>query len=350
MAAMPTRDQDWADSLWLAADSYDRAGARQFAIRHLLEYIAGRPIDDPRRAEVTFRLAQAHEAEREYEDAIRVYTQVIDEHPRSTHGTRSHVRLARAYLGLDQPAEAERELLRVVEGRQRDGAPLTPAAVDYRDALIELGRLYYDTGRTTEAIERLTVAVERYPADERIDEIRFWLADSHRRHGLALRKALETDGHRVPRDRIDQQLRADGHLETALELFTRAAEGYAARDARWMSSLRLDYQRWASLYRGDCAYELGRFAIAAELYDQAARRYSSHHASMHALVQIINCFDRLGDWRDADIAHHNAMIRLRQLPDETFDDPEALMDRAAWERWLESRPVGVAAGTESPLN
>jgi tetratricopeptide (TPR) repeat protein len=96
------------------------------------------------------------------------------------------------------------------------------------------------------------------------------------------------------------------------------------------------------MYRGDCAFELARYRLAAELYDQAARRYADHHASMHALVQIVNCFDRLGETTDADIAHRNALTRLRQLPDDAFDDPGALMDRAAWERWLQNRPVGIA--------
>ena len=81
--------------------------------------------------------------------------------------------------------------------------------------------------------------------------------------------------------------------------------------------------------------------------------YSSHHSSMHALVQIVNCYDRLGETRDADIAHHNALIRLRQLPDGAFRDPQSMMDRAAWERWLRDRPVGAtaaAAGTVEVKN
>ena len=71
---------------------------------------------------------------------------------------------------------------------------------------------------------------------------------------------------------------------------------------------------------------------------------------MHALVQIVNCYDRLGDVDAADIAHQNAMLRLRQLPDEAFEKTEALMDRAAWERWLESRPAGLVRGQEEGAN
>jgi len=47
------------------------------------------------------------------------------------------------------------------------------------------------------------------------------------------------------------------------------------------------------------------------------------------------------------VAHHNAMIRLRQLPEGAFDDPQAIMDRAAWERWLKNRPMAPLAQSSS---
>ncbi len=151
-----------------------------------------------------------------------------------------------------------------------------------------------------------------------------------------------------PADRIRRERAVQEDLETSLVIFSGVIEEYAARPERDLDPIQLDYQRFAMLYRADCGYELGRYAAAAEMYDQAARKYSSHHSSMHALVQIVNCYDRLGETRDADIAHHNALIRLRQLPDGAFRDPQSMMDRAAWERWLRDRPVGAtaaAAGT-----
>ena len=67
---------------------------------------------------------------------------------------------------------------------------------------------------------------------------------------------------------------------------------------------------------------------------------------MHALVRIINCFDRLGDLRRAEVAHRNALLRLSRLPDEAFDDPAAIMDRAAWEEWLRHRPMPLTQGQD----
>ena len=87
--------------------------------------------------------------------------------------------------------------------------------------------------------------------------------------------------------------------------------------------------------------------MAAQLYDQAARKYGGHHSSMYALVQIVNCYDRLGDGQHADVAHHRALEHLSRLPDEAFADPQALLDRAAWEQWLRNRPLGLARVPEA---
>jgi tetratricopeptide (TPR) repeat protein len=99
--------------------------------------------------------------------------------------------------------------------------------------------------------------------------------------------------------------------------------------------------RRAHLYRADCAFHLGFLEQAIELYDRAARLYSAHAASMYALVQIVNCYNQLNDEERAGAAHRRALVRLKQLPDSAFDSPESLMNRAAWERWLDNSPVGT---------
>jgi TolA-binding protein len=342
LTAAPGRDDDWATSLWLAADSHDLAGRTDRAMVHFREYVEGRPLDDPRRSEATFRLAQCHHAQLEMEDAATWYARVIEEHPRSDFGTRSHVPLAECLIALGRVADAERVLLDVVDGRRADEIPLTPEAIDYRRALFALGRLYHDTDRHVPAIERLEGAVERYPGAEGVTEARYLLADSYARHAAELRGGAAAP-ELSPAERRRREEQAQRELAVAMTLFAQVADEYAARDERRLNRVQIDWQRFAIFARADCAYELGRFEEAAQLYDLAARRYSDHHASMQALVKIINCYDQLGDARSADVAHRNALTRLRQLPDDAFDDPQALMDRAAWEQWLRSRPLGSAA-------
>jgi len=68
---------------------------------------------------------------------------------------------------------------------------------------------------------------------------------------------------------------------------------------------------------------------------------------MTALIQIVNCYSYLGDTPRAQAAHRRALLRLEALPDEAFDASDALLDRAAWERWLKNMPVGQTSN-DSP--
>ncbi|MCH8164168.1 MAG: tetratricopeptide repeat protein [Planctomycetes bacterium] len=336
LAGRPSEDQNWADSLWLAADSYDLAGRHNLAIIHFTEYIAGRSDLDPRRPDAAFRLAQAYQAELDYESAVNYYQQVVADHPRSPLASKSHVPLARCYLALDRRPQAEQQLTQLLSGQRH----LKPDARDYRDALIELGTLYSDNAQYVRAIERLDEAVQRYPDDPRIDETRFRLADTYRRHAVSIIQQLNEPAKSPAERQRLEALRAD-HLRTAMELFTLVGEAGDASDppsaGRMQQLLRYSY-----LYRADCAFELGLYEQAVKLYDEVAGRYPQHHSSMTALIQIVNCYSKLGETNRARSAHRRALVRLKQLPDDAFSAPDALLDRGAWERWLENIPLRKA--------
>jgi len=332
LAGRPGADELWADSLWLAADSYDLGGWNELAITHFVEYVAGRSEADPRRPEAVFRLAQVYHADMDYQAATRFYDQVLTQHPRSHVASRSHVPLARCLLLLDRRPEAEQHLIQVVSGQQY----LSPDAVDYRDALIELGTLYHEDARYVDAIERLDEAVRRYPDDDRITEIRFRLGDSYRRHASTIDEERDLPGiSPVERDQFEKQ--RTQYLESAEDLFAAIVEA----DDGSVSSAAADRQilRYAYLYRAESAYDLGRYAEAVEYFDQVAGRFAQHHSSMTALIQIVNCYVNLGDTIRARTAHHRALVRLNKLPDEAFDAEDALLDRKAWEQWLKNIPV-----------
>jgi tetratricopeptide (TPR) repeat protein len=334
LAGRPGADELWADSLWLAADSYDLGGWHELSIAHFTEYVAGRSDADPRRPQAVFRLAQAYHAELDFESAATHYDQVLTEHPRSHVASRSHVPLARCLLALGRRPEAERQMNQVISGV----AGLEPEALDYRDALIELGTLYYGNEDFVGAIERLHEAVRRYPDDPRIHEIRFRLADSYRRRAIALEPELGSPA-LPPAERRRLEHQRTDHLRTATELFAAICDG----DTRTLppAQRRLSRQllRYACLYQADCAFELGLYSDAVDLYDQVAVRFPRDHTSMTALIQIVNCYSNVGDTSRARAAHSRALLRLKELPNEAFEAPDALLDRGAWERWLKNMPV-----------
>jgi len=332
----------WAASLFLSADSRDLAGRPELAAELLQEYVDSRPVSDPRRAEAAYRLGIARMAVRQTEEAIIAFQRVLADHARSPYGTRSIVPLARALRDAGRGREALALLLDVVEDRGSTQGMLTPDAPDYRDAMVELGILHHAEGDHRAAIERLTVAIDRYPDDPRRWDLCFRLGESHRRQADLEQSALESEHAMPPSERLAREEDIAGNREKAMELFATACAGYASVPGERLSRAQREFQRSSWIGRGDVAFALGRYREAADLYERTARIYGEDQISMVALVQVVNCLDRLGDRRQADIAHQNALARLRQLPDAAFSGADAVMDRDAWERWLEHRPLGVA--------
>lgn len=334
----PLSDADWGASLWAAAECFDRGGQHRRAIEQFEKYLGSRPPDDPRKAEAMFRVAQAHQALMEYDQAALAYEQVLSDRERSSFAARCHVPLARCYLALQRTDDARQTLQQVLSGERLLG----PDARDFRDALIELGRLHHDQREFVQAIERLTEATDRYPGDPRSTEIQYLLADSYRGSALQVGERLAQDTGLSPSERGRLTGLRSEHLQNAERLFASITSEHAPQPGHDMPAVLEDLVRRAHFYQADCAFELAQYDQAVELYESASRQYSGAASSMYALVQIVNCYAALGDGERAAAAHQRALLRLKQLPDSAFAEPDALMDRTAWERWLRNSPVGGA--------
>jgi tetratricopeptide (TPR) repeat protein len=327
---MPESDRTWADSLWQAGDCYDLGGNVVIAIEVFREYVAGCG-DDLRRAEALFRLAQCNRSIERHEAALQVLVRLIDEHPHSPYATRAHVALARCYRQLERHGESIQHLESVLRGQQA----LMPDAVDYRDALIELGVVHHEVGDQLQAIGRLKEAVDRYPNDPRRDEILFRLADSHRRRAVELGQQLDGPSPLASADRARKQKHRAEHLSEAATMFAQLVQRFDEPE-RTLDTSERQMRRLSQLYRADSAFDLEAYEEAAERYQTVAREYVDHHCSMFALVQIINCHHHLGNRHAAAVAHERALARLGQLSPDVFDAPEVLLGREAWRRWLQN--------------
>lgn len=335
-AAKPSEHavEESSQSLWLAADSFDLGGRHDLAIKYFTRYLEMHPIDDQRRPEVSFRLAQACQAVRDVERASQTYESIIANYSRGAYGPRSYVPLARCYIEMNRMDDARQQLQQVLSG----GRLVHPEAVDYREALLELARLEYRIDRHAAAIESCTEFLQRYPTDRRILEVRFMLAESYRASAQALSQHVQQEVGLSASEAGRLTALHTEHLQMALDLFAQVESAAAGPDAKEGSATG-DMIRRAALYQADCAFDLGRYEQAIQLYDYAARQYSAHACSMYALIQIVNSYSAVGDAERAAAAHQRALARLRQLPESAFAAPDSLMDRAAWERWLEQTPV-----------
>ncbi len=346
-------DAAFGQSLWRAGDNYDKAALHKRAIEVFAEFVEARP-NDPRQLEATFRLAQSYQADRQYEVAAKLYEQLWEEHPQSPEGYQSLVPLAQCHLaqGPEYVDEAERVLLSVVT----DHPALRPESRAYRQALIELGRLYHDRGEVGDyerAITRLTEAVERYGSDNA--ETADWLmrlGESYRKSADQIEKELAEPLGPARKKALGNE-RAQ-RLDEAAQSFNRVIDIYEAIGEAKLARFEKLHLRNAYFYRADCAYELGHYegpegAIA--LYDRAVQRYEKDPAVLVALVQIVNSYCELGRFEEARTVNERAKWHLKRIPESAFEDPTLPMSREHWQRWLDwtSQPAmnKATAGVET---
>ncbi len=334
----PSENDESSTSQWLAADSFDLGGQADMAIEQFNRYLESHAVDDPRRPTTFLRIAQASYALLDYEKAAKTYERLLAEHPRSADATQSYVPLARCYVALNRVPEAREQLQQVLSGNRL----VNPDSADYRSALLELGRIEYQSKSHTSAIEAFTQFLQRYPTDPRAMEVRYQLAESYHANAMTMAERVKADPGMSPAEIGRLNTLCVEQRQTAFGLFAQVTAAGEEAGPQSFNAFQRDFVRRAALYQADCAYELGQFEQAIQLYDNAARQYSAHQSSMYALIQIVNAYAAMGDTERAAAAHHRALVRLKQLPDNAFAAPEALMDRTAWEQWLENSPVGPA--------
>lgn len=340
-------------SLWESADCFDRAGEPEEAKRGFSEYVEQAPAGDPRRSEAVWRLAQVFQAERQYAAAAEHYRRLVDGRLRGAGpdgsgkpdpwGDKSIVPLAQCLLRDDDPLndeEAERLLRDAVSGRV-----LSREAVEFRDGLVELGRLYYAQGRYggldgEGAIPLLTEAVDRYPDDREADSLLYMLADSYRLSATAMGRDIESEA--MPQS-VKEALRIErrDRLVAAMDLFQRVRRVLEARDPAQLTALQRIQLRNSCFYLGDVAFDLAEYdpseyGRAIEFYDAARQKYDSDPSSLVAMVQIVNAYVAQGRWDEAEAANRQARQQLDRLPPEVWQDPDLPMERRHWERWLEA--------------
>lgn len=327
----------YADSLWRSADLFDRAGDQPEAIQAFKSYAESMP-SDPRHAEALFRLAESLRALGDFKSAADVYKGLIQARE-GTSGAdigpfadASHVPLAQAYLydeDLANDAEAEKLLVSALDGSI--GSTQTEL---FRDALLELAGLYDRTQRPERAVERYQEFNSRYQQDPEAGTVLFKLADAHRRLSDIIEESLDDVMPAAERNR--RLAKINKHRYEAIDQFEKTITLLGSKSDAQLGMFESIALRNAHFYLGDCAFDLGEYHDAIGYYDRARDRYVSDPASLIAMVQIVNAYIETDQIGRARTANERARRFYETIEDDVWNDPNLPMDRADWERWLNS--------------
>lgn len=337
-----------AQSLWTAADLYDRAGDQHEAIIAFQTYANSMP-SDPRYAEALFRLGESLRAVGDFQKSAEIYEQLIQDREGvlgadiGPFADASFVPLAQAYLydeDTENDAKAEQLLLVALSGTK-----VSTETELYRTALLEIAGHFDSTGRAERAIERYEEFVARYEGDPETAVVIYRLAEAHRRLGDQIEISLVEAMPAVERNERLAKMRshrnkAIGHYENAI----RALSALRLTRRGIFESIAL---RNAFFYLGDCAFDLNEYDEAIRYYDIARDRYAEDPASLVAMVQIVNSYIAKDEIGRAATANERARRFYSSIPDDVWEDPNLPMDRGDWERWLDSSAM-LLSGVTNP--
>jgi tetratricopeptide (TPR) repeat protein len=330
---MTMEDAVSGNSLWRAAQLFDKAGQTTPAIDAYARFVAERPKDS-RTPEGLLEMGRLYQSVGKIDEAIPIYQRNIKENGKTPAAYASAVNLARCYM-MQGPAQfepAEKALLSLVQ----DNLDLGPTANEFRTSLFTLGELYYNNRRWADAILRLEEAVDRYPSDKAVPRALFMLAESYRKSAADIHDAIQKNPAIEHRDALSKA-RLD-RLRRAATLFAKVigsmdvdAEQAIAGQEPKLSSLETDYLRTSYMDRAECYFQLGEFPLAIKYYDQTATRFAQHVMAIESYVQIVNSYRAMNEPDQASAAAERAQWILKRIPDEAFAKSPAPLNRQYFE-------------------
>ena len=345
---------DYHNALWTSAEDFVKGHDFANAIVNLNQFIDNRlsnllPLALVRRGQCYMNLARLDDALRDFQDAI-------SNNPTDPVAFQARYLIGQCHLERDEIGQAELSWRKIL-----DSHDLTPTAIEWRTALYSLGKLLYDTADQTrrqlkqrdlanqevnsdqqaalmarfdDAILRLEEFRDRYPTAAETVEVRFLLAQALQKSAefpeLRWRHA-ETDNarnefRRQMQERLERGIRELQQLQTVLQTLQTSGQ----LDEAGQAMLRNCFFEIAN-----CLFLLGKYDAAIAAYSTSAGRYQQEPDSLIAYVQIANCYDHMEKPAEALSTLAQALLILKQLPDEAFPVTPSSKSRDDWKRWLD---------------
>ncbi|MCA9132390.1 MAG: tetratricopeptide repeat protein [Planctomycetales bacterium] len=332
LSRLEMRSPEYPDILWRAIQNFQEAGQLKTANRLLADYL--RFEDRTKRPRGFVALSQNYMNSAQWRKALEPLNRCLLEHP--THPASFEARLlaAKAHFEMD---ELEKAIDLLNENLSGSTSSLRPESEIWRNSLYQLGQTVFRQGdqlileqrlkpgedltseaskldashaRFLEAVQRLSEFVSRYPDDPRHYEAMYLVAKSLRLAAETPQQLASSNTNIVEtaRRKLLQSRRL--LLEKSLAEFRQLHRTINRKQDSFTTS-----EQTAALIRNcyfgeaDTLYDLGRWDEAIEAYQTVASRFLNQPESLEALVQMSQCYRKLGE----DSKAHKALAQAEQV-------------------------------------
>ena len=273
---------------------------------------------------------------------------------------RARVVASQVYAELGNLEEAKRMLAANLESDA-----LTPLSAEWRDSLVLLGR-HLNTEAVLQAIpatplvdsnaplapedlkkleeahryfqqavERMSEALQRYPDMPKRTEIRYLVAESHRRMTRWPKAKLMNTG--LDSTRIVMQQQIDQQLQLAADEYLALRDTLTERMERdELSEVENSILRNCVFARADMLFELTKYRPALEEYSLAVTRYQHQPEVLEALLQMANCMRALDQLEEARGTLKQAQYILQRIKSDLPFEKTTRYSREEWNQVLTS--------------
>jgi hypothetical protein len=246
-----------------------------------------------------------------------------------------------------------------------EGSLLTPASSEWRESLVELGKIEYIHAtdaddrdeiirQLDEAIRHLKEAVDRAERDRsqrttlmttREIEARYFLAQALRdqarqRGGESEKVALAHHRTQLNRDMVDMLNRASRHYGEIQDALNQRLETTELSPYEETILRNAYFGQGGTLFSlADATAEINKrealLADAINVYSEATSRYLHEPASLEGFVRIAAAYRRLGKRGEARTALKTARRALARMNDQAEFALTSNMNRKEWENYLD---------------
>ena len=137
----------------------------------------------------------------------------------------------------------------------------------------------------------------------------------------------------LTRDKIFAQ--RSQQLSQALDYFNQAVGYYEKIPESKYSKRDNLYSKLSWLHRADCLFDLANYSQATESYEDVISQFDKSPVALMAFVQLINCYVKLEQPGEADLALKKAIWQLQAMDDDAIADGSFDMTRQQWQQWFD---------------